>query len=408
MKKPIKVIVITLVIMALVRSFTLLYIGKANVITCILMYSFIFWSGHFILTKIFSEWKTSNWRITYWSIFCSLLILELGLRYVVKAHLSYSEANGRFNYQCPYDQVKGQNFKAAYQKKDVRLMRGPLSDSVFKSNQEFSYLHTYNSKGLREKEISTTQLDTSFVVMAMGDSFTEGFGTPADSTWVNLLADLLRDDIPNILPVNAGFSGSDVVFEAYKLKHLLYDIYQPDLVILTINESDIYDIIVRGGKERFISAQKLQYNSGPTWKYLYSFSHVFRLVVHRVFQVRWHFYTDKGYEKAFAKTKNIILKCITEDLVPFSEENQFDLLIVFTPMEFELRKRSFHLSEIYDELEKVDSSLVLNMYDAFLEMQESDYQQYYWPIDLHCNPKGYLKWAEVMAKQLKMTVSSVF
>jgi lysophospholipase L1-like esterase len=251
-------------------------------------------------------------------------------------------------------------------------------------------------------------MDTSFVVMAIGDSFTEGFGTPSDSTWINLLADRLKEDIPNILPVNAGIAGSDVIFESYKLRYLLYDIYQPDLVILTINESDIQDIIVRGGKERFISAQELQYNSGPPWKYLYSFSHVFRLFIHQVLRIRWHFYTDKGYEVAFQKTKDIMLKSITEDLLPFSEEKKFDLLVVFTPLEFDLRNKVFLLSELYDELVKIDSSLTLNMYEAFLKTGEDDYQQYYWPIDLHCNSKGYLKWAEEMEKHLKTTDKSYY
>jgi len=406
MKIVVKIIFAILALIALYKSLTFLYVGKANILTSIIIYSFIFWSIHFLIGKIFTKWRTSNWMITYWAIFCSVLILELGLRYITKSHLSYSEANGRFNYQCPYDQIKGRNLNALNQRGDVRLMIGPPSDSVFKSNQEFSYLHTYNSLGLREKEISQVQIDTSFVVMAIGDSFAEGFGTPADSTWINLLAKRLKEDIPNLLPVNAGISGSDIVFESYKLRHLLHDAYQPDLVILTINESDIQDIIVRGGKERFISAQKLRYNSGPTWKYLYSFSHVFRLIIHRFFKVRWHFYTDKGYEAIFKKTKDIILKSITEDLLPFSEEKEFDVLVVFTPMELELRKQTFRLTEIYDELVKIDSSLTLNMYDAFLKTPESDYQHYYWPIDLHCNSKGYLKWAEEMKKHLKTTDKS--
>ena len=128
-------------------------------------------------------------------------------------------------------------------------MRKP-NDTVSFQTSEFDYFRTTNSLGFCEREFDTTKCDSVFRIFAVGDSYTEGMGVEADATWPNYLFDNLENKSFNVEVFNAGIVGSDPVF-AYKIiENILID-FAPDLIILSVNPSDISDAIFRGGMSRF-------------------------------------------------------------------------------------------------------------------------------------------------------------
>jgi len=74
---------------------------------------------------------------------------------------------------------------------------------------EFDYSYTANSLGLREVEFSVEKPDSLCRLLFLGDSFTEGVGTPYDSTYPRFFGNLLKESYNNIQTINAGISGSD-------------------------------------------------------------------------------------------------------------------------------------------------------------------------------------------------------
>ncbi|MBP9151676.1 MAG: hypothetical protein KBF73_05295 [Flavobacteriales bacterium] len=243
------------------------------------------------------------------------------------------------------------------------------------------------------------QIDSSFTIVGFGDSFTEGVGAPLDSTWVRMLDKQLKECRSDLLCVNAGTSGSDIVFETYKFKHLILETYKPDLVIFSINNSDINDLVVRGGFERFASNNRIVFRHGPWWKYLYNFSYVWRFIAHDIMGVGWSMHTKEEDDILEAVAKDLIYSTIVNEIVPFAKDHNIITLFVFTPLEQDLDKDSFVFTELAADLEKHDIN-VLNLHQTFSKSHEMD-KDYYWKIDRHCNSRGYLVWSKAISADIR-------
>ena len=127
----------------------------------------------------------------------------------------------------------------------------PEGNLDFLERDEFNYAYQINSLGLRGREVSAAKKDSTYRIIVFGDSFTEGFGAPGDSTYPSLLEkELNRTYTGTFEVINAGVIGSDP-FYCYKLLVDRFLAYEADLVIFSINNSDITDYIFRGGLERF-------------------------------------------------------------------------------------------------------------------------------------------------------------
>jgi len=250
-------------------------------------------------------------------------------------------------------------------KNDIRLFVGPPNRTDREKKPEFSYEHSFNTIGLRETDLDKVKIDSSFTIAGFGDSFTEGVGAPYDSTWVKLLSNQLKSCRTNLLCVNAGRNGSDIIYETYKFKHLILETYKPQLVIFSINTSDINDLIVRGGNERLVSENNVVYRDGPWWKYLYSFSYVWRVIAHEIIGVEWTFYTKSVYEKLEEEAKKLIYSTITDEIIPFAKNQKIQTLFVLTPMEYELDEgHSFAFTDLAADLEQSGVN-VLNLHQHF-------------------------------------------
>lgn len=117
---------------------------------------------------------------------------------------------------------------------------------------EFTSYVSFNSHGLREREISPTRGVTNSRVLVLGDSFVEGAQVPAESTITRQLETLLQARWPNHVPevINAGNAGFGTAQELLFWEHEGVA-YQPDIVVLVyFVDNDLPDNGYRVARER--------------------------------------------------------------------------------------------------------------------------------------------------------------
>ena len=378
-------------------SYWFLYLGITNIISTL----FIFLS----LTKLFlwfidrfvrSSYKRSI-KTSINIVFFTLMFVEVGLRTIKSDH-------EKFNYYNPYTRVRHQNLikKVFWEYEDVRIFNHKANFTRTYEKPEFTYIHQYNCFGARNVELNSNQLNDSYKILCLGDSFTEGVGAPGDSTWVSILGNRLDTGSNNVTTINGARSGSDIFYEFFKLKNLYIDAYDPNLVIFALNSTDVYDVSIRGGNERFISNEEVRYKDPPLWSPIYSISYTFRLLISQGLNINYHRLTsDEAKEDEDAI--RIIQKLVLSEIIPFSKEKNFDVLFLFTPTLNELKEKQFILNPLEHAIKAVDTCYTMNLFDIYPSYEPDSHLFYYWKEDRHCNSKGYSLWGESIAN--KLTVS---
>jgi lysophospholipase L1-like esterase len=389
MFRILKVVLLVLLYVLLAHRLYFLYYGQSNILT-----TFTFFTSAFILLDgiyrlIFKlKWQKSNFRLSFWIGLLCVLLVEVSLRYYFKLNVTRSEHTFWGKYYSPYRNVLFENKVRlkGLQNADVGLrLYAPNSEQTF-SNSEFNFVHQYNSFGLRNKDINQQQLDTSKVILTLGDSFTEGVGTAQDATWVALTNDKLNAAKLNTIATNAGYAGSDPFFEYYKLEKILLNQLKPDVVIIALNETDITDILIRGGDERFVNEQVVRYNAPPWWEYLYAFSYITRYFVHNILQKDWFFFTKKEFEKQKQLVLNRIYDCMM-DFNNLAQQHDFKLIVLYLPMQHEVDLDWKTFDETAHQLEN-KNIVTLNLMTAFQSIEKEKAGSYYWEKDRHFNSKG--------------------
>lgn len=104
-------------------------------------------------------------------------------------------------------------------------------------SMEFVFEFRTNDHGLRYRDVPLAKPSQTRRVLLLGDSFTEGWGVPADQTFGALLEAALADQGP-IEFVNGGLSGTGPVEYRRLLIHLGLA-YQPDAVLLCLYANDV-------------------------------------------------------------------------------------------------------------------------------------------------------------------------
>lgn len=319
------------------------------------------------------------------SITISTLILEFGLRYT-ELFSTYMERN------------------STWKESFLLPTRGYKSDSwyhVFSPNtlvshkrKEFKYSYVSGPWGLRETKTSfehRSPISTRIIVL--GDSYTEGVGTPSDSTWAKLMQEHLQDSF-DVQTFNAGVSGSDPWFEYVLLRDTLIRNLSPTHVIVAVNPSDIADFAVRGGMERFRADGTLDFSPLPFWEPIYRFCHVSRFFFKRLG------YDDLLFTASDIEKRKASFVTAFEQLITRYERlatlNEFEVVYVFFPSPADLKH--LNVSGLYDYsvLRQLGLKLsargvkTIDLYDEIHEIIGADpHYHYSWPIDGHYNSKGY-------------------
>lgn len=322
-----------------------------------------------------------NIRLLFFTIFFMLVAGEIGLRFIDKYKLA-NELGGSKRYQSVYAKVECIG--------NLKIYPPNLFSS--NKNKEFTISIKTNNEGLCDNKFIINKPKNEIRIAAIGDSFTQGIGTTSDSTWVNQLKQMLQSKNPqkSINIMNAGVGGSDPFFYYMLLKHRMLK-YKPDIVIITFNQSDIDDVEVRGGFERFLPDGTTQYKKGPSWEWLYAESYIFRLIIIDVLHynrlLKPNLSTEETTQLTIAKYKPCFIK-----IKELCDSNNIKLITVFHPQYFDITNGQFLLKPIYDWYLKNISNQCLNLYDYYIEKEMMNSQNvfnYYWKIDRHHNGRGY-------------------
>lgn len=117
---------------------------------------------------------------------------------------------------------------------------------------EYTSYVSFNSRGLREREIAPGKPAGTFRVLVLGDSFVEGAQVPAEDTVTRRLETILAARMPGrtVEVVNTGNAGFGTAQELLFLEHE-GAAYDPDLVVLVyFIDNDLPDNGYRVARER--------------------------------------------------------------------------------------------------------------------------------------------------------------
>ncbi len=111
----------------------------------------------------------------------------------------------------------------------MELLFPPHSEQAFATN-EFSYTVRTNALGLRDREIPPKRRDT-FRIIAIGDSYTYGWGVEIEDAWLRRLEERLRAAGHRVETINLGKPGTGPPDYA-QLAEKVIPLLRPDLVIV--------------------------------------------------------------------------------------------------------------------------------------------------------------------------------
>lgn len=400
-----RLIIYGIVLLFTVYSLLIIFIGFGLVsfLYTILFYLSLTIVSTLIITKLT---KKRHLLLVTISIGISLLFFEAGLRYVLKRNLSYTELNGSPFYASYYthsDYLKRVRRKYKLGHLSNYKVHQPYTTRI-SHNREFNYSFEYNELGLRNDKLEHKKTDDEYRIIALGDSYTEGMGTPSDSTWPVLLEKIIQQQHSdlNINCINAGVSDSDPVFEFQLFKDKLLE-YKPDMVILAVNGSDVRDVFLRGGFDRYDKNGILHFKKGPFWEYFYSFSFICRYIVHDFMGYNRLLVSNKEFEDSKQESFDILFESFMK-FIDLSKEHGFKFKLVFMPFTQDMFNGNSLLTPMVNYLKDQEySSDIIDLYQCYYEyMIAANKSPYYysWEYDTHHNSKGYLMMANCIAQSL--------
>lgn len=382
MKRIHKVLLGFILIFGLAKLSLVFLAGESTFITTSIFYLFI---GGLIV--ILSK-KVQRYKVFAFStlvVLITLFLVEVFLRFGFEYPLTYSERREgkyksvyslRFNLENFIAEISGRKLNPYYDD-----LLDPFSIRDY-SSSEFDYpkemMNRYGFRGSVPEE-------NKKIILMLGDSFTEGIGASADSTYPFLLSTKVKSINDRWAVFNAGVSGNDPYFEFAILKQLVQKITFHE-VVFTINMSDVFDVRTRGGADRFLSGGGLKYRKGPLWEPLYAVSYIFRLYVHHVLNIGWSLKTAEENETI---DKQVVaeLPYLFDSVVEWAKNNNVTVKLVLHPLVQDLdRKRELYF-KLSRNLENVKG---LQFFDAYNGIMAYDTpENLYWPIDRHFTPEGY-------------------
>lgn len=395
------------------RIFSILFLTITLITGALLFFFSVFHagykvSGYFIMAVLFDiiyllalgiaclfklgKKTIENISVVIISILITILLTEFLLR-KTNTFLSALEAKYSGKYISPF-QSQFSGWYDLWQPKSTHELK----------NTEFCFRRNTNSIGLSDEEHPLVKQKGEFRTLALGDSYTEGDGADADSTWLKFLERNIRNayGISNLTFINAGACGSDPYEELKLLSDKLLP-FKPDLVIVTINTGDVTDILCRGGMERFQSDSTLKFRDPPAWEALYAQSYLFRLIIHKLFNYNYLFIPNSDYKNEYQKALSLLIQSL-KNFKDEGLENHFRLLVIFHPFKWELDKGSYgDFGSIMDTCR----SLNIDCFDLLQYFRNSESfgshnsQQLYWKIDGHHNATGYDAFARGVGWKLK-------
>lgn len=347
-------------------------------------------SGLALIKKISESFKYVLSQIVLVTVTITLIVVEL--LFISTGFLdTYSERIG-YGYSSVYDSRYETYYRLHKPREEYYIVR-----------PEFKHLRVCNSLGFPDKEWETA-LDHKKRILFLGDSFTEGYGAPQDSSYVSILRTLI--DTAQAELMNAGIAGNDPVVSYVTYRDMLYK-FKPDIIVQTLSSNDMNtDIAVKGGIERFRADSAIVFSSRPWWEPIYAMSYVSRL-----------FFKVAGFNELLLRTpfsNNFTLvlnkkaEIVFKQYAALAQKGNGQLVILLQPYQSELFKKKYEydLTDVVRATGVSDSVVVIDLlpyYLNFFKGKEATIPTYYWKNDGHHNPKGYA----LMAMAVKQALDSV-
>lgn len=400
----------------LVHFFILHFLGISFFSTTLLFYYLIYK----LIKKLISNSKINNKRKTILfnikAIIIICLIFEFFSTFIIKI-LNNPVENEIGVYFSPY--MRSKQIKVLYKFGFLKSNRNTTLEA-YKSNYkhqhesvDFNYKVSYNKYGFRGKFPDIKKDSNEFRIICLGDSFVEGFGTSNDSTFPVLLEKYLSLNRLNVSVLNGGICGSNPL-HAIRLYDKKLKNFDPDLVIIELNDGDWHDINFNLSNE-----------SMSLTEHFYAVSHLFRItysILYRVYS-SLHFdfsfkFTDlfrpeKTLEQEMAEAEakaaaevekkfeniNTILDSLTEFKQKLNYEKR-QLAILYLPFQ----------NELFESNNTITTSALTNRKIPFIDLREpykqsirnnpESFQKYYWKNDGHHTPTGYDLMGRTVAEKL--------
>lgn len=339
-----------------------------------------------------------NFYLAYFSVMFAVFIFELLLR-LFGINATYLELRNGF-YVSPFTTQENAWYHT----------RNPKTDHQLK-NIEYNFPRHTNSLGLSDIEFNIAKKQNTIRVIGLGDSFTEGDGASQDSTWLKRLAENLKKKHPNTTfdIYNAGICGSDPFF-CYKLLEQKLINYKPDIIVLSINNSDIDDYFVRGGMERFLADSTTAYRKHPWYEFPMAISYIQRLILKNILDIDFTMIANKDKSKLTARAQTDILSAI-KSTSHLCHKNNCKLIVLFQCMKFEYFDKSYYaIKPIINQAEKDSTISVVNLLDSLLKnktISDTNIANYYWYIDGHNNAKGYALMGDVVTTTVEKLINDL-
>ena len=365
-------------------NFYYLFIGNILLISGLAFLIEAIASSLFALIKNLRKRKTaiiSTSRSTFIVIFIADLLIRL------------------FGFMQTYpERADGNYFSQANQEKLESWYWVHTPNTVIANKKkEFDFDRNVNSIGISEQEIKKDK-GSKFRILAIGDSFTEGVGTSYEESWVKQMETRWKDQ--NVQTINAGIGGSDPVYELALYRDKLTE-YNPDLVVLTINSTDITDIIGRGGFDRF-HEDGTAGKDALSWEWIYATNHLFRMVMHGAFGYNSGLIKNADSEESKQESVKII-KEVIQQFDELTKREKTELLVVLQPslQEFDKGKHTPFFGQL--ELAEYLESKGVNYLDASIEIKKkgTSIPDYYYPLDTHFNKKGYALFGKTVYEKIE-------
>lgn len=267
------------------------------------------------------------------------------------------------------------------------------NETVNYSQPEFTFVNHINSKGVREKNIQPQ--DTCMKYLFLGDSFTEGDGTPYETSMPRYFEKLVADSNCPMKAYNAGVCGSDPLFSYMFYKYQL-DSFAFKEVFLVLNNGERNDIFVRGGFERFKADSTTQFKNKTWHTYLFAASRIFRTLSKIAGYDENRMKMTSDYE--YYKPQYQLIGQAIDSINYLCNQRGAKLNLVFFPFP-QAVLYNLENKQALEMLKYIDTSGIniinLNL-DFSKVLNEENLHQYSWKINGHYNAEGYHLFADLL------------
>jgi hypothetical protein len=324
------------------------------------------------------------------AIMITFVLVELGL-IATGFNKTYIENRSGY-YQSLYD----------HKSKDVLRVYLPNKAHRLKT-PEYDFERMSNRFGFSDSEFKFSKTKT--IIQTYGDSFTEGDGAPADSSYPSHLKRILGN---NYEVQNYGICGNDPGYYPNQFKEV-GKLFNPSILVLSYCTLDFTtDVMSRGGLDRF-TKYGYETKKSPWWEIIYATSYISRLFFHAAGIHYNNFFLQENekiqrYKMLEKKWNEIFI-----EIAKMSEKNNTKILLIKKPerSEIDQNKYQFDFSFFDSLIVRTPIFHHFDMLPSYRKMMKLESggttADYYWVKDGHHNPKGYTIMAEIVKDALKQT-----